>query len=196
MCRVHKGVVHPEHLCIPVGVDVRSVLRGTNHYKVVVPRVDRVPIATDVVCCVIYGQCLDGVYLIVSDPYRVSFNFIEGMKIIATEILPEEPVQEVTLEFLYKTLWRRVNGVPPRTRDRKNKLSWRGLQGFPERTWQEKSSDFSKLRCGGGARRGSPPDSVSRQRHQAADVESLLRGCNVLRSASLHPSDSSAHRNV
>ena len=131
MCRVHKGVVHPEHLCIPVGVDVGSVLGGTNHYKVVVPRVDGVLIATDIVCCIIYRQRLDRIYPVVGDPYRVLFVSSEGMKIVTIEILPKEPVQEVTLEFLYKALRRRVSGVPCSC-DRKNKLSWRGLRGFPK----------------------------------------------------------------
>ena len=69
--RENKGVVHPKDLRIPIGVHVRPVLvlRRTNHHEVVVPWVDCVPIATDVVCRVIHGHCFDRIHLIVGDPY-------------------------------------------------------------------------------------------------------------------------------
>ena len=57
-----------------------------------VVRVDRVPIAMDVICRIIHRQRLDGVHLIVGDVYCVEFTFGEGIGVIAVKVLPEEAI--------------------------------------------------------------------------------------------------------
>jgi hypothetical protein len=97
-------MIHSEDLRIPIRMDVGPILWRTNHHELVVVGVDRVPVTTDVIGGVVDGQCLDRVDLIVGDPDRVPFVFGKHLGIVAVEISPEEPVQEVVFEFRHESL--------------------------------------------------------------------------------------------
>lgn len=64
-----------------------------------VVRVDRVPVATDVVGGIVDGERLDRIDLIVGDPDRVSFIFGERLGVIAIKVFSKESIEEMIFEF-------------------------------------------------------------------------------------------------
>ena len=56
MCHRCKNTINPEEPGIPVCMHVSPLLRGTDHHELMVVRIGRVPVATDIIGGVVYGQ--------------------------------------------------------------------------------------------------------------------------------------------
>ena len=69
------------------------MLSEGDHHKIVISRIDRVPIASNVECRVVDRYSLDRVYSIVWDPNRASLVVSERVGRVVVKVTSEESVQ-------------------------------------------------------------------------------------------------------